>query len=804
MTGTWMRSLALPVCLLLAGLLAWMSSSSPETLGPDAPPTAFSSGRAYGHVSAIAERPHPLGSAENTAVREYVMRQFAILGLEVAEHPGHAIEPYVRKGETWLAGGDVINIVAVLPGRDRSLPALAVMSHYDAAPGSPGAADDAAGVASALEIARALKAQRQPERDVIFLVTDGEEAGLLGARAFFDSDPMARRVGAVLNMEARGGGGRVFMFQTAPNNGGWIDLFRRTAVNPSSNSLAVFLYSLMPNDTDFTVSMAHGKPGLNYAFIGRQFDYHSPSSTPANLDRGSLQHMGEQVLSAARGVAGARTLPAPAPDAVYADVLGGSVIGYPAWAGWIVLVLGVAMIAAAVWKVWPKRRRWPWRDFAAGVGAGLYLLLTCVALFELIRRGTGTPFGFFSQRPLLARFGLFELSLAIGALGVCLIVFHGLRAGRMRIAAAVFAAVVGLAAGLIGGIAPIPLVAGGVAALLGLVVFKRALHPWWVWFGFLFLAMLMALALQILAPGAAFLVQWPLIAAGALLLIIQHLGKGAADSPASLIAAVLIGAAGLGWLLYLGHGVAIGVGADLPAAPALFVLLATLVLFPLLYAVDVARIAGAAALVIVVGLVLFMRFVDPSSPRHPRVTHAVFVAEPDANRFWRASMLRHPDAWTKAVLTADGGSVTAGGLDPVLRSGAYATAKPIAIQKPYAAMTREPTGRVVVRLDLTPDARDLVLWLRSPQPMDSIRVNGIPVKLSTKPGGWTRIDWRGPRGGLEVVTTPGPTGSLEARWGVVSDGWPKDAAPLPARPVDAAAWDNSDSTAVIGTLKQSW
>ena len=799
----WLRSLALPLCLLLAGLLAWTASRTPQPSAPDAPPAAFSAGRAFLQVQAIAARPHPLGSAENRAVRNHLMRQFAALGLEVSEHPGHAVETYVRQGETRIAGGDVVNVVAVLPGRNRALPALAVMSHYDSAPASPGAADDAAGVAASLEIARALKAGPQPLRDVVFLVTDGEEAGLLGARAFFESDPLADRVGSVLNMEARGGGGRAFMFQTAPGNGRWIDLFRRTAAGPSSNSLAVFLYSLMPNDTDFTVTMEHGKPGLNYAFIGRQFDYHSPSSTPANLDRGSLQHMGDQVLSAARGLGFAEALPGKAPDAVYADLFGGPIVAYPAWAGWIVLLAAAVMIGAAAWKVRPKRRL-PWRELLGGVGLGLYILFVSVALFELIRRGTGIPFGFTEQRALLARFGLYELALGVGGLAVTLLAFHGLRAGRFWIPAAALALVAGLGGGLLGGFNPVALGAGVLGAGLAFVLFRKPLHPWWAWFGLLALGLLLGVALQLAAAPAAFLVHWPLLAAGVLLLVIQHLGKGAADSLPSMMGAVLIGAAGLAWLLYLGHAVVIGVGADLPAAPAVFVLLAALILFPLLYAEDLARWAGVACVALVAGLVLFLRFGDPWSARHPQPTHVLYVAEPQAQRAWRASGLAEPDRWSEAVLKADGGQLRSGALEPIVRKGVFAPATPVAAPAPFAEVRREASGRVVLRLDPTPGARELTLWVRSPQPLTGLRVNGIPVKGQARAGRWTKIDWNGPRGGLEVIANTAPKGSVEARWAVSGDGWPQGAKPLPPRPADAAPWADSDSTVTIGTMQTRW
>ena len=114
------------------------------------------------------------------------------------------------------------------------LPAVALMAHYDSVPASTGASDDAAGVSSALEIVRAIKARGAPARDVIVLLTDGEEGGLLGAHAFFGADPMARRVGFVFNMEARGSAGRVQLFETSERNGGAIRLMMATARRPGA------------------------------------------------------------------------------------------------------------------------------------------------------------------------------------------------------------------------------------------------------------------------------------------------------------------------------------------------------------------------------------------------------------------------------------------------------------------------------------------------------------------------------------------------------------------------------------------
>ena len=793
------RLAALVGCLVVAMAIAWWALRTPAPLGADAPVGVFSASRALPDDQTIAARAHPLGSAEHENVRAYLLQRLTALGLQPIERPGHAVESHSGSWGRAIDGGDLVNVVAVLPGVDHSLPALAVMAHYDSVPNSPGAADDGAGVAAMLEVARAMKAGPQPQRDVLFVITDGEEAGLLGARAFFERDPISARVGAVLNMEARGGGGRVFMFQTAAQNGGWIDLFVGSAVHPSSNSLAVFLYGLMPNDTDFTVSSAHGRPGLNYAFIGRQFDYHAASSTPVNLDKGSLQHMGEQVLSAARAASSARSLPAKAPDATYADLLGRAVVAYPAWAGWAIVAAAAVLLALAALRI-RATEGLPWRDLVAGAGAGLYILFLCAALFTLIRHGAA-PMGWTEGRPVLARFGLFEAALTLGAFAVCLLTAGALKWGGLRIAGAVFAVALAVLPQLWGFDIP-TLAAGLLAAGLALVIFRRPLGGWPAWLGVLALGLLMAVALQAAAPTTAFLVSWPLFLA-ALLAVLVSLWRTGFDSPAATAVVVVVALIGLAHLFYLAHAVSVGVGADLPAAPAVFVLLSLFLLFPLFWVQDVGRIVELSAIVAVVVLVLVIRFAG-GTERHPAVTHVVFVSDNNAGKAWRATEMRRPNSWTRAALTADGGKVQHGGIEPVTRHGAFAAATPLKLNKPYANLLREPGGRVVLRLDPTPGARQLGVWVRGAAVNTPATLNGLPVNLAAKAGQWTYITWSGPRGGLELALDGGPHGALEARWMVLTEGWPAGAKPLPTRPSTAMPWDDSDSTVVTGQLATKW
>ncbi|MGI8840983.1 MAG: M28 family peptidase, partial [Caulobacteraceae bacterium] len=385
------RLIALVACLIAGFGLFYLSARTPAPLPVGAPAAVFSAGRAMIDDAAMAPVPHPVGSAANARVRDYLIGRMTALGLSPRVQRARSWRARRFGGETYVSGAQVENIVGVLPGRDRTLPAVTLMAHYDSVPGSPGAADDIASVSAILEIVRAIEAAGAPLRDVMVVIIDGEEPGLLGANAFFAANPLAAHVGFILNLETRGGGGRAQMFETGAMNGGAIDLFARTAARPASSSLSVFVYQLLPNDTDFSIAKGWGYAGFNYAFIGRQFDYHSPSSTVAALDRGSVQHMGDEVLGTAKALAFSPALPAKAPDKVYADLFGAFVIAYPPAAGWLALAAAAALIAVGAWRA-RRADALAWRDLPVGVAATATLLIGAATLMFLTRHLTGAGF----------------------------------------------------------------------------------------------------------------------------------------------------------------------------------------------------------------------------------------------------------------------------------------------------------------------------------------------------------------------------------------------------------------------------
>lgn len=102
------------------------------------------------------------------------------------------------------------NLVAVKPGSSRQ--AIVVMAHRDDSGAGAGANDNASGTAALLELARAYAPTAGAARltlpySLVFLSTDGDVYGGVGAAEFAAHAPEAPNVAAVLNLDAVAGHG---------------------------------------------------------------------------------------------------------------------------------------------------------------------------------------------------------------------------------------------------------------------------------------------------------------------------------------------------------------------------------------------------------------------------------------------------------------------------------------------------------------------------------------------------------------------------------------------------------------------
>ncbi|WP_296598944.1 M20/M25/M40 family metallo-hydrolase [Phenylobacterium sp.] len=792
------RYLALLIALMLGSWIAFNDQLLPESQPIGAPAGEFAAERAFADVTLIAARAHPIGSAENARVRDALVARMAELGLSPQVRAGVGVQS-AKWATDRLVAGPVENIVGVLPGRDRNAPAVALMAHYDSVPGSPGAADDAIGVATALETVRAIKARGTPTRDVMVILTDGEEAGLLGANHFFRRDPLARRIGLVINAEARGSTGRVNMFQTSPRNGELIDLFARTAQDPSSSSLSVLLYEKMPNDTDLTETLKSGIAGLNYAIIGRQFDYHSPTSTPANLERGSLQDMGTQVLAATAEAAFAAQLPGRSPNVVYSNLFGNTVVAYPVWFGWVIVLACAVLLAFAV--RWARHSgEFPASDILRGMGALAFAGVGTVAVLEFARRLTGAGFGFVEQRFLLAQSAPWEWAIMMLSLGFLMLSAGDMARGRRWMAAVPL--VLGLAASAFGEVDWIGIVPGVIAAALGTFVYNRPASRKGAWAGALVLGLILTVALQAFAPGAAYVIAWPLLVAciGA---AATALSARRGILPISLL--TVLAAAALGWQGGISHFAYEGM--DLMPLFSVQMITAGLVLWPLAQPDTGAQkglVIGGVLLACGLALTLIIRAEDPWTPRYPQVSYVGYHVDQDTGRAWRFSPPVMSNGWTDKVLRAEGGPVERLSHWAWRRPMFAASAPPVAEPAPTITLERTADGGARLLALPPPGARTLEVRVRAASGGEVGAVGGVPVKLALPKGEWVRINWQAPGSGLAVDLRPSGPGRLDVRYVAVFERWPTGVAPLPQRPADLMPWDNSDSTFVSGTRAFAW
>ena len=395
----------------MIALAIWLLSEHENTphhvANRNAPAQSFSAIRAETVLARILgpERPHPVGSAENAAVRSRIRDEFSRLGVATSTYRAFVCRSY--RGLAFASCATVTDILAdALPGQGK---AVALMAHYDSVPAGPGASDDESSVAAIIESVRALKAQKMASRHpVLALITDGEEGGLLGAEAFLQDQTLKARIGAVVNFEARGTSGPSLLFQTSPGNGRLIDLYAAHAQSYATSSLYAEIYKALPNDTDLTLFIREGFPAYNFAFVDNVRYYHSPRDTRANLDPASLQMQGDNVLGVASGLESADFAKLKSGDSIYLAIEGKFLPRLPAsWA----LPSAIFLFVVIAFLAWFKRPRSSqnWRMFlfagampvVAIAGAGLFGWFLALIAQTISGRLDPTY-----AHPLAMRFGL--------------------------------------------------------------------------------------------------------------------------------------------------------------------------------------------------------------------------------------------------------------------------------------------------------------------------------------------------------------------------------------------------------------
>ncbi|KAM7539748.1 hypothetical protein Aperf_G00000039257 [Anoplocephala perfoliata] len=190
------------------------------------------------------------------------------------------------------------------PRINRSSPVRAVLvnCHYDSAPQSPGASDAFVGCANSLEVARVLAhGGYELLNDVIFLLNSAEENILPASHAFVTQHPWAKDVAVFINLEGAGAGGKLMVFQSGPGpaSSALIKLYSKTARHPAGSVVAeeIFRFGFIPSDTDFRIFRDYGFiPGLDFAYIGNGYAYHTRYDTEDRISPSCLYLAGDNLL----------------------------------------------------------------------------------------------------------------------------------------------------------------------------------------------------------------------------------------------------------------------------------------------------------------------------------------------------------------------------------------------------------------------------------------------------------------------------------------------------------------------------
>ena len=312
-----MKILFLLITIALGILLGWHTLATPTPVPTQA--DGLSAYRMADHLRVIAAEERSVFHYERRMyVRDYIIDFMEDLGL-TAEIDDFTIttEDIARvRRERW---GIVVEDDFFYPGRrdvtmygsnvlfrqqGRSDTAIMLMAHIDSAGvnmsldpetdvRSPGASDSGYGLAIMLEIA-AHFADRELENTIYFFFTDLEEIGLQGAYHAVESMDFGN-VSMILNLEARGIRGPVYMFETQAGDLETARFFRDAVPQPLTWSIATAIFREMPNDTDLTPFLDRGFNGMNFAPLNSLVYYHTEYDSYENISHTTMQHYIDQI-----------------------------------------------------------------------------------------------------------------------------------------------------------------------------------------------------------------------------------------------------------------------------------------------------------------------------------------------------------------------------------------------------------------------------------------------------------------------------------------------------------------------------
>ena len=206
------------------------------------------------------------------------------------------------------------NVIAVMPGTDPALKneIVAFAAHYDAVGiGKPvdgdsiynGADDDASGVTTVLAIARAFARSSPPKRTILFMLTTGEEEGILGSRWYVQhpSFPLSSMV-AEMEVEMAGrpdslAGGRGKLWMTGYDRSTMGSMLKSAGIPIVADPYPQYKFFERSDNIVFALK---GIPAHTLSSFNLHKDYHAPTDEISRIDFIHLTEIARSAYQAAR------------------------------------------------------------------------------------------------------------------------------------------------------------------------------------------------------------------------------------------------------------------------------------------------------------------------------------------------------------------------------------------------------------------------------------------------------------------------------------------------------------------------
>lgn len=273
-------------------------------------PSGFDSNRAYDHLrTVVGFGPRPPGSPALDATRKYIREQLGAVGVKVVDQTWDASTPVA-----WAERPQVrmTNLVATIPG---TRPERIIFGgHYDTKLFRDfrfvGANDGGSSAAFLIELARVLKARKNPfTMEILFL--DGEEAfhptawagtdHTYGSRYYVEA---AQKAGTLKSIKAfvlvDMIGARNLILDRESNSTPWL----MDAVWQSAKKLGYQDHLGQPSaiEDDHMPFLAAGVQAVDLIDLNNYSPWHTPEDTLDKVSAGSLQIVGDILLNALPGI----------------------------------------------------------------------------------------------------------------------------------------------------------------------------------------------------------------------------------------------------------------------------------------------------------------------------------------------------------------------------------------------------------------------------------------------------------------------------------------------------------------------